>query len=70
MIPILLFEEDHTMILKSIQEHHPLLYNWRDNKVELIQTTASSTFTGDSIDRGGISWYPPNCYVESLVSPI
>lgn len=69
LTPLLLSEEDHTLILKSNKEGHPLLYNWRDNRVERIQTTPSSTFTNYSTDYG-INWYPPNCYVESLVSPV
>jgi hypothetical protein len=68
LTPLLLFK-DHILILNSNQKGHPLLYNWRVNRVERIQTTASSTFTEN---RTGcdICWYPPNCYVESLVSPI
>jgi hypothetical protein len=64
---LLLSEDDATLILKSTKESNPILYNWRDNRVEEIKMTASSTIT-DNRTWDYICWYSAKVYDESLVS--
>jgi hypothetical protein len=49
------------------KESNPVLYNWRDNRVEEIKMTASSTIT-DNRTWDYICWYSAKVYDESLVS--
>jgi F-box interacting protein len=69
LLPLLLSEDDDTLILKWTKESNPILYNWRDNRVEEIKMTASSTITDNRTwDYDYICWYSAKVYVESLVS--
>ena len=66
LAPLLLSEEADTLVLKTSQESHPILYNWRENRVERTKVTTSSTVTDNS--SNSILWCSAKVYVESLVS--
>ncbi|AES92335.2 hypothetical protein MTR_4g128320 [Medicago truncatula] len=41
LLPVLLFEDADTLLLRSRQENEAILYNWSDNKVRRTNITAS-----------------------------
>ncbi|XP_058741968.1 F-box/kelch-repeat protein At3g23880-like [Vicia villosa] len=60
LIPLLLLEDDDTIMLRSTQEPQAILYNWRDNRVKRIKVNVSRKryyLLSDSVQD----------YVESLV---
>ncbi|XP_058741963.1 F-box/kelch-repeat protein At3g23880-like [Vicia villosa] len=58
LIPLLLFEDCDTLMLRSSQNFEAILYNWRDNRVKQIKVTTTT--------KDFEFWDPVN-YVESLV---
>jgi len=68
MVPLLLYEDVHILIIKSdynesgYYESNAVLYNCRDYKVGRTEIT-TSTYTKDYI-----CWYSTMDYTESLVS--
>jgi len=68
LLPLLLFEDANTLILRSCQENGAILYNWRDNKVERTNITASKAITNNYRTSNQVIWSSTSNYVESLVS--
>lgn len=67
LVPLLLSDDDDTLLLKSSQDYQAILYNLRDKRVERTKMTAKSTIT-DNRTRNYIQWVSTKVYVESLVS--
>ncbi|RHN46976.1 putative F-box domain-containing protein [Medicago truncatula] len=61
LVPLLPYEDGHTLIIKRQYEHAAILYNWRDNKVERTKIIRDSTYDY-------VCWYSTMDYTESLVS--
>ncbi|RHN46975.1 putative F-box domain-containing protein [Medicago truncatula] len=68
LVPMLLYEDDDTLVLRSSQGSEAILYNWRENRAERTKLTTSSTIINDNGTSNSILWYSAKVYVESLVS--
>ena len=60
LVPLLLYEDGDTLILKSNDETEAIICNWRDGKVGRIEITTKSK-------DNTTCWYSTMDYVESLV---
>ncbi|AES80211.2 F-box and associated interaction domain protein [Medicago truncatula] len=68
LVPLLLSEDADTLVFKNSQESHPILYNWRENRVEQTKVTTSSTIINDNGSSNSTFWCSTKVYFESLVS--
>jgi F-box interacting protein len=69
MIPLLLTKDGSVLIRLRIKQHkYASLYNWRENRKDEIEFTASRPITNNNITREDVRWCWAMDYVESLVS--
>jgi len=68
LVPLLLSDDAATLVLKTSQESHPILYNWRENRLERTKKTTRSTIINDNGNSNSTLWRSAKVYIESLVS--
>jgi len=67
-VPLLLAEDGRVLFELTIMQHkYAVLYNWRDDKEEEIEFTASKPDSNNNIAREDVRWWWAMDYVESLV---
>jgi len=69
MVSLLLTEDGCVLFKLSImKKKYASLYNWRENREDEIEFTASRPITNNNITREDVWWCWAMDYVESLVS--